>query len=985
MLWPSQQATLTSKDALIPMLPRNFDEAFARAKRLVETFRRNEPHYLAPGYSEAQARVDFIDEFWVALGWDVRHVEQTNPYEQEVKVEKSVQVSASRKRADYAFHLAPRFGDVRFYVEAKKPFVDVDNADDYFQTIRYGWNSQTPLSVLTDFQTLRVLDCRYKPDPATALERAVRKYHYEDYADAEKFREIYYLFSREAVAAGSIENFAAAHLAAPSRKAKSRKLFATGGWQSIDESFLAELDQYREEFARAFKNRNPALDSRQLTEITQRTLDRLVFMRFLEDKLIETEPLVENFGAHGSAWGDFIAASARLDKIYNGIIFKRHALLDAPTLQADERAFTAVCDKLSHANSPYDFNAIPIHILGSIYERFLGKTIIASDKRARIEEKPEVRKAGGVYYTPEYIVRYIVAETVGKLIAGKSPEGIRSLRFADIACGSGSFLLGVYDLLLGYHTGYYNANQRNRARGRKAGCLEDEEGRLRLSLRQKGEILLNNVYGVDIDAQAVEVAQLSLYLKMLEDETPASARNYQQSFKAALLPSLSQNIVCGNSLIDYDVLDGRLFDREEEYRLNPMSFDGAFPQVMREGRFDAIVGNPPYGAEIQRTAAEYLRAKYRTVTANFDTYALFMERALQLLKPSGKLSMIVPTGWYSGAKFASLRKVVGTSTDPDAFVNLPYDIFSAWVDTTIFVAEKRIQLAHWPRTESCKVRIRTFPKRHKIASQEEFYDDLSEVNFAEWFSEGADEYLTYADSATTKLIWKINKNSLPLGAVADVQRGVTPFNLDEKPLYATSRRAFSGTVRRYTIEQDLARYIRFDESLAELKPERYFVGPRILLRELISRQFQLQAVKTAENFVTNKSMQSILSLPDGPHLNYLLGLINSRLMSWYFLKISNVAQRDDFPKIVLKETRQLPIAKLDTTTAKDGVCHERIVHLVEQMLEAKQQLASATMDRDRLYQERKVAALDAQIDRLVYELYELTPDEIALVEAATRK
>jgi type I restriction-modification system DNA methylase subunit len=176
----------------------------------------------------------------------------------------------------------------------------------------------------------------------------------------------------------------------------------------------------------------------------------------------------------------------------------------------DGVAFADLCESLAHINSPYDFNAIPIHILGSIYERFLGKVIVATDKRVTVEEKAEVRKAGGVFYTPEYIVRYIVEKTVGKLIAGKTPKQIAEMRFADIACGSGSFLLGAFDLLLDYHDRYYNANP---GKARKRDCIS-RDGKLYLSLRKKREILLNNIYGVDIDAQAVEVCQLSLYLNL---------------------------------------------------------------------------------------------------------------------------------------------------------------------------------------------------------------------------------------------------------------------------------------------------------------------------------------------------------------------------------------------------------------------------------------------------------------------------------------
>ncbi len=211
------------------------DFAFERVIALVKDFQRNESRYKSADYSEAQARKDFIDKFWIALGWDVNHDVQTNPYEQEVKVERSVVTGGGPRRADYAFYLAPNFHDVRFFVEAKKPAIDIGTKENYFQLIRYGWNSETPLAVLTDFEQFHVLDCRYKPDIETALSRVVARFHYSDYVQIEKCAEIYWLFSREAVAAGSIEK-RAADLPKPRGKAVQRGLFP-GGYQSIDEIF----------------------------------------------------------------------------------------------------------------------------------------------------------------------------------------------------------------------------------------------------------------------------------------------------------------------------------------------------------------------------------------------------------------------------------------------------------------------------------------------------------------------------------------------------------------------------------------------------------------------------------------------------------------------------------------------------------------------------------------------------------------------------
>ena len=255
-----------------------------------------------------------------------------------------------------------------------------------------------------------------------------------------------------------------------------------------------------------------------LTELTQRILDRLVFIRFLEDKLIEQSPIIPKLGigTGSTAWQDFLSVSRKLDKTYNGIVFRRHPLLDDPgCLVMDDKTFGDVLDGFDFHKSKYLFNAIPIHLLGSMYERFLGNVIVATAKRATLEPKPEVRKAGGVYYTPQYVVDYIVFNTVGRLIAGKTPAEIVELRVADIACGSGSFLLGVYDCILKYVTRWYNANPTKTPKG----AVVKRDGAVLLSLKEKSKILTDNIYGVDIDPQAVEVTQLSLYLKLLEDET----------------------------------------------------------------------------------------------------------------------------------------------------------------------------------------------------------------------------------------------------------------------------------------------------------------------------------------------------------------------------------------------------------------------------------------------------------------------------------
>jgi adenine-specific DNA-methyltransferase len=1017
-------------------MAENFEAAFERVKQLATDFKANEKFYLSPAYQEAEARRDFIDKFLIALGWDVNHDSQKNPYEQEVKVERK-EHGVSQRRADYAFYLSPNFRDVKFYIEAKKPFGDIATPDNYFQTIRYGWNSQTPVAALFDFEQFEIVDCRFKPDLETALQRNLKKFHFSQYADKDQFAEIYWLFSREAVAGGSLEKYADA--LPKNRGAVQRGLFKSG-YQSIDEAFLEELDTHRDTLAHIFKNSNPKLDGESLTEATQRTLDRLVFIRFLEDKLIEPQHLVAKFGERGSAWSDFIAASRRLDGIYNGIVFKKNDILDSPTFKVDDDQFGRICEDLSHTNSPYDFNAIPIHILGSIYERFLGKVIVATDKRARVEEKPEVRKAGGVYYTPEYIVRYVVENTVGKLIEGKTPAQIAEMKFADIACGSGSFLLGVYDLLIRYHTKFYNENP---TKAKKSDVMQRDDG-LHLSLQKKREILVNNLYGVDIDNQAVEVAQLSLYLKLLQDETPGSTRQYFLDFEQqALLPSLNRNIVCGNSLIGTDLLSGELFEPVEERKLNPMDYEQRFPEILRRGGFDAIIGNPPYvRQETLSNIKSYLKSHYKSFDGVADLYSYFMEKSLSLLKTGGLFSYIVSSSFLRATYGEPLRrhlKAVGTILQLVDFGGLA--VFANAKDTYVCIPliMKGIKKST-PRIEVCKIPSLKITNLAPYVAEQSFVIPSERFSTAAW---------SLKSDGETAVFEKIAKAGKPLGEYVErkmfygLKTGlndafvITAEHRQEiikkTPASASLIKQFLGgeDIRRYYIEDDGKLMIvipcgwtrteiakirkgsvsekqawewlnqnhpeigehleRFEGALRkrqdqgdyfwELRPCDYYSNleaPKIIFPDIC---------KAPRFYVDREGIYLVnTAYCLGSDSLYLLGLLNSRL---FWFAISNISipfgvRAGEYRyRLIYQYMERVPIRVIEAKNSADKGAHDKMVSLVEQMLAAAPQLASAHSDKDKNFYENKCAALDRQIDALVYELYGLTEDEIKIVENAT--
>ena len=423
--------------------------------------------------NETELRLEFLNPFFEALGWDVFNKKSYSERFKEVLHEASVEVEGKAKAADYAF----RVGDkTMFFVEAKKPSVNIgENPEPAFQLRRYGWSARLPVSILTDFEQLAVYECRTKPSKKDkASFGRVRLYHYSEYI--EKWDEIAGVFSREAVLQGAFDQFA--------EGAKGKK-----GTAQVDDAFLEEIERWRELLARNIALRNPSIrNERELNYAVQLTIDRIIFLRIGEDRGIEPEGQLQSIGEprryqageREQVYAELVALFRRADTRYNSGLFhfaeeksqSSHPDTLTPDLQIDDKVLKDILRNLYYPESPYVFTYLSADILGQVYERFLGKVIrLTAGHQAKVEEKPEVRKAGGVYYTPTYIVDYIVENTVGKLVdpspgpprtAKTSGEGAYArqcdIKVLDPACGSGSFLLGAYQYLLDWHLDWYMQN-----------------------------------------------------------------------------------------------------------------------------------------------------------------------------------------------------------------------------------------------------------------------------------------------------------------------------------------------------------------------------------------------------------------------------------------------------------------------------------------------------------------------------------------------
>jgi hypothetical protein len=1063
--------------ALTMSAPQEIFDLIARFEQHVEA-------YKAGQYNETQLRRDFLDPFFKALGWDVDNAAGYAEAYRDVLHEDAVKVGGLTKAPDYGFRIG---GNRKFFLEAKKPSVCIkDEIAPAYQLRRYAWNAKLPLSILSDFEEFAVYDGRVKPfkDDKAGTAR-VFYCTYREYA--EKWDWITSIFSKDAVLRGSFDKYAETH--------KTKR-----GTAEVDADFLATIEGWRKELAQNLALRNPRLTQRELNFAVQRIIDRIIFLRICEDRGIEDygrlQALVNGPRIYPRLCQLFEAADAR----YNSGLFHFKAEKGRPEspdeltlrLDVDDKLLRDLFKGLYYPDSPYEFRILSADILGQVYEQFLGKVIRLTDgHRAVVEDKPEVKKAGGVYYTPTYIVDYIVRQTVGKLLSdiggqpvaggalpphpdplprgegtaaadlrkSKAPDSlpaldavlplpkgegrrdarsatailnrVAKLRILDPACGSGSFLIGAYQFLLDWHLLFYLANDPEKwAKGKKPALVQTTRG-WRLTIDERKRILLNNIYGVDIDSQAVEVTKLSLLLKVLEGETGQSLEPLFNIFHERALPDLGDNIKCGNSLIGpdfYQQAELPLLTDEERYRINVFDWPAEFPEVFRrrrgdeaqtsaagelretpaapmdytlpgvplhgaygykkvktpkstparapvepewEGGFDAVIGNPPYIPIESMTEVErhYYQTHFPQLERKYDSAPIFILANLAKLSPSGRLGFISSVTWQTGENYAQLRRHLFTAAGVETLINLPFDIFKdAYVDTGIYVLTARPTPGY---------QIFRYPKKTKVHQ----LGELS-LTFVPRAQIVAPDFKVVLDPQAFGILHRTMGNSsfVDFGSVSASTQGlagnrfVTVGSAKGKDWFPY---LVSGQARRYFLEVEATAYT---DMVDKASLQRFYEAePKILIRRVISRQDRLLCAFTEDRLVFKKDINPFIVTGSKSHSLFLLGILNSRLLSYLYVNTSSIATKDDFRQTTLAELRKLPVPRFSAAETRQA----RLVKLVEQMLELHRQLAAARTPQEQTALERQITATDTQIDRLVYDLYGLTEDEIAIVEGRT--
>ena len=1000
----------------------------AVVRELVERFQAQIESYRAGAYNETQLRREFLDPFFEALGWDVFNRKGYAEAYKEVIHEDAIRIGGRTKAPDYCFRAGS--GIRSLFVEAKKPSVDIrDAASPAYQLRRYAWLAKLAVSILTDFEEFAVYDCRTRPEKNDkASTGRIMFLDYTQYLD--RWDELFDLFSPEAIRRGSLERFVA------SKKIKK-------GTAEVDIAFLVEIESWRDVPARNLALRNPGISSRDLNFAVQRTIDRVVFLRICEDRGIEPYGSLEGLTNGQSIYARLGEWFRRADQRYNSGLFyfdgerDRGEAPDEMTLglAIDDKPLRDIIRSLYFPDSPYEFSVLPAEILGQVYEQFLGKVIrLTQGGQAKVEEKPEVRKAGGVYYTPAYIVDYIVENTVGKLVENRAPKEVASLRILDPACGSGSFLIGAYQFLLDWHRDRYVADDPERnARGRNPVLYRGIGGQWKLTTAERKRILLSNIFGVDIDPQAVEVTKLSLLLKVLEGESEETIANQLRLFHERALPDLADNVKCGNSLIGPDYYNGHqlnMLDEEERYRVNVFDWKAEFPAIFQAGGFDAVIGNPPYvRQESLADFKDYFSRHYEAFDGVADLYTYFMENGLRLLRDRGLFSIIVSSSFlrttYGKPLRSTLKRHAAVLRIVD-FGGLP--VFANAKDTYVCIPllEKGAEAA---QVEVCKVPSLEVQDVSQYVAAHRFTIPHQRLSAEAWSLKSDDEAQVFA---------KVLKAGKPLGEYVERRffRGVTSglneaFIIDnetKKSLIAQDRRS-SELIKPLLGGEDVRRYIfkapgqwliftrrgvdidqykairkhleRWKDDLSPKrnkkakrgrKPGRYkwyeiqddvayydiFDRPKLIFPDICKGpRFCLDI---EGHYLANTAY--CLGSDD----LYLLGILNSRL---FWFAISNISipfgiRAGQYRyRLIYQYMEKVPIRPIDLSNRTDKSRHARMVKLVETIQSLHQQLSKARTANDKTLIQRQIEATDRQIDRLVYELYGLTEAEIAIVEGAT--
>ncbi len=834
-----------------------------------------------------------------------------------------VEYPQNGKRMDY---LVRNEGISQFVVEAKKITRDIFNDEEaYKQVIRYAHDKEKDFAIVTNFKQFVILRCDREVSP---LQAEIAKFELESASDEDL--QLILFFERGYWLSRGKNNELYSKLAHYKKR------------DPIDVELVENMSKWRSILSSSIrKNSQPSQfdfdDEQEKMEAEgeiQKLINRLIFVCYCEDKDFQDREIKSILNDKKERFWDkkgFLLNKinelfARYNSDYNSDLFERS---DCDKFIIDDDKLMIVLEDLRDPKGklPPDFEAIEVDILGKAYEQFIGH-VQTGEKRIKEKEDISKRKKEGIYYTPKYIVDYIVNNTVREYIKGMSFEQINKVKILDPACGSGSFLLRAFDVL-----------------------VEESEARLgrKLEYNEKKNLMLNSIHGVDLDKRAVSIAKLNLSLKM--------------AVRGEKLPMLNETILHGNSLIDDKKVAG----------WDAFVWEEHFKEIMQKGGFDVVVGNPPWGADLNEKEKEFLTSKYKEVPSKTkDTYFYFIIKALELLRKEGYFGFIVPNTWLLINNTEDFRKML-LNYNIKEIIDLGDGVFEdATVESSIIISQKENS-----KNKSCKAM--RFKKGVKL------FEHLIPLNV--WLNQPYCKIIIDLDSKTNAFMEGLKKNSKLFSEYADIIWGIKPYQIGhgtppqtkevlEKRIYHSSHQKgkewkpllVGKDVDKYQLKFPNNQYIKYGKWLMYPSNEKFMLEPKIIIRQTSDK---IRACYDELSFYCQNSLFIVHS--DRINLKFLLALLNSQLFD-YLYYLSNPQKGKVFAEIKPSAIKNLPI-KIGTEKEQ-----KVLIKIVDCMLFLHQELNN-TKDQSRKAKiEAEIKKTDREIDELVYQLYGITEEEKKIIE-----
>ena len=876
------------------------DQAKEDIQKIINKYERIKSEGKIKQYNEEMTKKDFILPIFRALGWDV-----------DDSAEVSAEEKVSKGRADYSFRLN---NITKFFLEAKKLSENLDDPRWSEQAISYSWHKGVAWAVLCDFEGIKVFNAEYKTDNPVLFDLTYDKY-------LSNFEQLW-LLSKESFQNKAID------IEAEKWKKKPKR-------EKIDKALFEDLTKWRSKLLSSIKKLNSSYTEDEADEAVQRIIARFVFIRVCEDRELEESRLLAVIRE------DRGAIAKNLRKLfeyyrnkYNSKIFDVHS---ADKVSIDDNVLTEVIQDLTgskEAYIKYDFNAINADVLGTIYEQYLGYILKKVGRGVTVAKGKTHRKEMGIYYTPTYIVEYIVKNTVKEYCKDKTLEQISKIKILDPACGSGSFLIKAFDEL--------SAIIKERIKRSEKYDIYDEltpEGELLLG--QKIQIACRNIYGVDLDPKAVEIAQLSILLKLLENE----GKDHKGG---KLLPTIL-NVRCGNSLIDDSAIAGD----------KAFKWEGQFKDVFDEGGFDVVIGNPPYGAELNANERKFMSKKFKFSGGYNNTALLFIEKSLDVLDKKGLFGMIVPKSLAFSQRWAAGRKLIKNNLIKVVDASKAFE--GVRLEQMIIILDKNLQ--------------KNFYILEYIQLGGLIPIDKKVITLT-------DSIILHGDAEDLNIFNKLNRCTKYFKDITKTCRGL-PFqkNLtEEKTPYPIVK---GKTISRYNLrlsgEYLPESIIKKNKNRIDLLKKLKIVSQRIVAHVTKPKDhIIIMSALDKEGVLTLDTVENTMSIDKKYSLDFLLCLLNSKLISWYAYRyiFSKAIRTMDLDEYYLGKI-PLPCGKIENSIFSN---------LATKMLSFNKRLNEIgdkkTDERAKI--EEEINKTDAEIDELVYKLYEITKEEKKIIEESLK-